>query len=138
MSPRGYTLIEAIFALLLVAVLCRLAWAGYESVLRQTHRNQAQARLVQAALWIEHQRVLHGRYADAQGQDLVLPPELAQGDPSHRWNYVMHLRLTETGSYGIEAEPAGWSDPDCGILRLESDGQRHATGPWGSARCWRR
>lgn len=136
MTTRGYTLIESLFALLLAALLAQLAWSGYEASVRRTHRTLAQARLVEAALWMEQHRSIHQRYADAGGGAPELPAHLQQVMVQGRLRYAIHVELPQPQGYRLVAMPQAWRDADCGALTLDHLGQRGATGQQTATRCW--
>ena len=136
MNARGYTLIEGVFALLLVAILSRLAWSGYEASIRRTQRTLAQARLVEAALWMEQHRAIHQRYADPQGGVPQLPLELQEVQAQGRVRYAIQVELPQPWGYRLTAVPQGWRDAECGALVLDHLGQRTASGTLAATRCW--
>jgi Tfp pilus assembly protein PilE len=138
LRARGYTLIEGLFALLLAAILMRLAWAGYEATLRRTHRTLAQARLLEAALWLEQQRALHLRHGGGDGGGPPeLPPGLRELHAQGAVRYRLRVEWPEAGGYRLVAEPEGWTDADCGDLTLDDRGRRAASGQRPGAACWR-
>ena len=136
MTARGYTLIEGVFALLLVAILSRLAWSGYEASIRRTHRTLAQARLVEAALWMEQHRAIHQRYADPQGGVPQLPPELQEVQAQGRVRYAIQVELPQpwgTGSRpcrraGVMPNAARWGSTTWGSVRLRARWRQHDAG----------
>lgn len=138
MMMRGYTLIEGLFALLMVAILTQLAWSGYQASVRRTHRTLAQARLVEAALWMEQHRAVYQRYTDAEGGVPELPSHLQQVRVQDSLQYVIHVELPQPWGYRLVAVPQGRHDAECGTLALDHLGRRSATGTQMAARCWGR
>ena len=141
---RGFTLIEAMVALLIVSVLASLAWPSYAGYLTRTRRMEGKVALVAAMLQQEQYHATHHTYsAFSQGDPVSGLPwwsgsaaetsyyELdAEACPGSELRDCVRLRA-RPGTANVDAR---FADPECGALTLSSRGEHGASGP--SARCW--
>lgn len=130
----GFTLIEALIALAVVAILASLAWPSFAGVLQRSRRIEATSALMQVQLAQERWRSAHASYAvdlPALGFDTRL---------------AAHYRLAITASgahgYRVVATAIGMqaADTACRTLVLTLDAGRSVLGSSGSAPanvCWR-
>lgn len=135
--PGGFTLIEAVITMAIVAILTAIALPGYLEHLRRANRNDARAALLQAAQFAERVRTESGTYAA-----LALPAGLARSPQSGTQQYALVATPAAGGAgYTITATPAAGgsmlADP-CGALTLTQDGVRGRTGSAPLDQCWSR
>ncbi|NNJ95494.1 MAG: type IV pilin protein [Halobacteria archaeon] len=134
----GFTLVELMAVLLIIAVISGLAWPAYREQVMKTRRSNGMAALVELAAHMELYYADHGTYAGATLGPLTgnLFPATTPGG---------HYRLAITAQndlyYVISATPANQGNPQrdrCGTFTLDSLGNRglsaHAT---GISQCWR-
>lgn len=124
----GFTLIEMLIVLALMAVLVLLAVPSYEQFLQRAHRSQAISGLLQTAACQERLRAGTGDYDLARCR----PRDGAR----YRFTYGP-WRRTDRG-FAVIAQPTGAQARDpCGALVYTSLGQRLARGKDASPeRCW--
>jgi len=115
----GFTLLELLLVLGLVAVLSGMLWPAGQRWLQQARRADGHAALLLAAQWL--------------GQPLAprtLPAPLQTSAQGH---YRLELRAAPP-QWQLQAHPTGSQRNDpCATLILRFDGQRQAT---GGTHCW--
>jgi type IV pilus assembly protein PilE len=137
----GFTLIEVMIALAVVAITTLLAASTYRSHLRRGHRAQAAQALLLAAAEQEKFHLAHGSYGsrlDASvGDD---PPGLPVASRTPGGHYAIAVTVATAAEFQVVATAAGnQADPACRVMSIDESGRRVATGAGGadtSARCW--
>jgi type IV pilus assembly protein PilE len=140
MHVRGFSLLELLVALAIVAVLAAIAVPSYTEYIARSKRFEARAGLLEAAHWLERWRTERGRYDDAASANQP-PPEFPwrQIPPVGRPNYTVSVVAT-AATYRITATATGGMANDaCESLSIDETGLRTFTGNGGSAEvCWSR
>ncbi|ALX12848.1 pilus assembly protein PilE [Burkholderia cepacia JBK9] len=120
--PAGFTLIELMIVLAIVAVLAGWGIPSYREHVVRVHRASAVSALYRAAQFLE---ALDGAPPSA------LPDALAQAPPDGRAVYRLTLLRPDGGdapvSYELEASPLDTGpmhDDACGTFTLRSDGTK--------------
>lgn len=139
----GFTLVEMLTVLAVLGVLAAVAYPSYAAHLYRAHRADAQAALMDAALFMQRHYAAHHRYdtGDATAPLVSLPAPLNQSPRQGSAHYVISVTQADSGSYTLSATPVATGpmahDP-CGSLTLN---QHHARGITGSTvsmtQCWR-
>lgn len=127
-ARRGFTLVELMIALVVVAILVALAMPSYTEYLARAHRADARTALVAAAQWTERFRgENNGSYAGA-----TLPVGMrtvaTRGGPAV---YEVTLGNLTATTYVVTVAPAagGRMAPDaCGAFTVDQTGRRTAAG----------
>lgn len=134
---QGFTLIEVMIVVAVVAILAAVALPSYNEYVRRGHRADARAGLLQAQQWLERAATATGTYPTA------LPGNLTwAADTTKR--YTITLNPATTSTFTITAAPrAGTAQAGdrCGSLSLTHTGVRNASPLSGGAtvdECWRR
>lgn len=134
---QGFTLIEVMIVVAVVAILTAVALPSYNEYIRRGHRADARAGLLQAQQWLERAATATGTYPTA------LPGNLTwAADTTKR--YTITLNPATTSTFTITAAPrAGTAQAGdrCGSLSLTHTGVRNASPLSGGAtvdECWRR
>jgi len=133
---QGFTLIELMIVVAVVAILAAIALPSYQEHVRRSRRTEAQALLNDAAAHLERYRAQNGSYTEEVGK-LRLP----HGDKSENGYYVLSIKVSEL-SYQLVATPQKEqvNDTLCGKFMLNSAGKKEnsaATTPAAVEVCWR-
>lgn len=143
-GKRGFTLIEMIVAVFIVALLLALTLPAYQRQLRNTRRSLGSAELLQVMMRQEQYFLDHKQYAQAL-TDLDYPTSPyaidAEGNAvsvlAGDRIYLIDVAMRQD-DYVLYAIPqlAQAADQLCGILSLDSSGTKSATGELAARDCW--
>jgi type IV pilus assembly protein PilE len=123
-NARGFTLVEVVIAVALVAVLMALAAPSYFTYVQRAHRTEAIALLLRVAACQERTRARTGAYDASK----CLPAAL----PRYHFDYGSG---TGPMAWTVQARPlAAQLGDNCGMLALDHDGSRSAEG--NGQKCW--
>lgn len=140
MRVRGFSLLELLIALAILAVLAAITVPSYAEYIVRSRRFEARAGLLEAAHWMERWRTERGRYDDAASADRP-PPGFpwSQIPPVGVPNYTVTVVAT-AATYRITATATRAMAADvCESLSIDETGQRTFTGVRGTAEvCWTR
>lgn len=132
--PRGFTLIEALVALAVVAILAALAAPSFVGALQRSRRVEATAALLQVQLAQERWRSSHAVYA-ADLATLGLDPAASAHYRIAITDSAAHRYTVVATAFGVQA-----GDTACArfVLRLD-EGRivQSSTGSAPSDTCWR-
>lgn len=133
----GFTLLELMIVLAIIAVLAGVAVPSYRQQAAQSHRASAVTALYRAAQYLE---TLDG------APPPTLPDALAHAPPDGRAVYRLAIRRPDDGafvSYELDARPLDdgpMRDDRCGAFTLRSDGTKGNVMPDGAREwepaCW--
>lgn len=131
----GFTLIEVLIVLAVVAILTAIAIPNYFQFIARGHRSEARATLTAAAQWMERFRTERGTYNGA-----ALPATLARSPPVGAGTQMYGIGVATTANtYTLTATVQGPMVGDaCGNLGLDNTGQRTRSGTESLAICWGR
>jgi type IV pilus assembly protein PilE len=137
----GFTLIEVVIALAIVAITTMLAAASYRGYILRSHRVAAVQALLAAAAEQEKYHLSYGRYGDrldaAAGDD---PPGLPVASRTPGGHYSLTVASASAAEYRVVATATSdRSDPLCWSLSIDESGRRQATDSRGAdsaGRCW--
>lgn len=143
-THRGFTLIEALIALVIVAITTSFAAASYRGHLRRAARVEAVQALLTIAVEQERFHLAFRSYSDRldarPGDD---PPGLPVPARTPHGQYRLVIEQADAAGFralAIASDPEGSAgDPLCQQLALDATGRREARDAAGrdtSARCW--
>lgn len=139
-SMRGFSLMELMATLAIVAVLTAIAVPSYTAYIARGKRAEGRAALLEATGWMERWRTERGRYDDPANANNP-PPGFpwAQIPRTGTANYTVAVVATPA-TYTITATAVGSMATDpCATLSIDQTGQRTFTGASGSQEvCWNR
>jgi type IV pilus assembly protein PilE len=129
----GFTLIELMIAVAIVAILLAVAFPSYQQHIAKSFRGKALACVVEHAQFMERFYTSNMTYVGAA-------PNLGcttENDLDTR--YTLAVNIVDQRNYTVTATPLGQQaklDGRCGTLSLDQSGQRGASGSAGVAVCW--
>lgn len=133
-KQSGFTLIELMIAVMVIAVLASIAIPSYQNYVLRTNRTEGQALLAEAAARQERFFTQNSRYATTIA-------ELGFASANSQ-NALYQLAITANANpvqFTMTATPINSQtrDTGCGTLALNQQGTRTVTGANGVEECWR-
>lgn len=139
---RGFTLIELMIAVAVLAIIAAIAYPSYLDQVRASRRTDAKNALLEAAArqerFYSEYNTYTGTYVAGTGcTGLVCGLGFADNQ-SPEGNYQMSITAANATSYTLQAAPQGdqASDTDCGNFTLNSLGVQGVSGTDPAGRCW--
>ncbi|WP_282563015.1 type IV pilin protein [Tahibacter amnicola] len=127
-AMRGFTLIELVIVLAIVAVLATVAIPAYRGYVLRSHRTKAQADLMEVAQLLERQFTIDRSYLN-----FALAPPMDQSPRTGDATYQISFAQRSATAYVLQATPVERQREDtCGTLTLAQTGARTPV-----ADCWR-
>ncbi|MGE0313903.1 MAG: type IV pilin protein [Lautropia sp.] len=138
-ANAGFTLLEVMIVVAVVAILTAIAVPSYQESIRRGHRSEARAALLQAAQFMERVRTERNTYAPGAAIP-ALPASIAQVPASGTARYTLTVTAAAGTSYTVRAQATGTMSGDvCGDLTIDQTGLRAFSGGGGTmALCWER
>lgn len=137
-QQRGFSLIEIMVVVLIIAVLAAFAWPAWQNYVTRSNRTAAQSCLMEQAQFMERFYTQNMSYETSRGGSSVsLPSNGCVSELSDR--YTIELDDVDDSSYTLTASPVGVQenrDTQCGVLGVDHTGQKSASGEGGAAGCW--
>lgn len=132
-KSQGFTLIEIMITVAIVAILGSVAFSAYKDQIEKTRRADGKALLTNISQQLERCYTKFGRYDNA-GCSIVNGTSLNAENNSYN---VAVAGVTAT-TYTLTATPLGTqvNDTTCGNLGLDQAGQQTYTGTGTIDQCW--
>jgi len=116
---RGFTLIELMIVVAVVAILATIAMPSYQEHVRKSRRAQAKADLVELAQQLERHHTVQNTYAG-----LTLPFTQSPRDGTARYT-VSYVGTPGASTFTLQAVPGDSQSADkCGTLTLDQAGRK--------------
>lgn len=127
-SSAGFTLIEVVIALAIVALTTTFAVSSYRHHMVRSHRVEAAQALLAVAAEQEKFHLSYGFYGDrldaGRGDD---PPGIAVASTTPRGYYRLRIDGVDAAGYVATAERVDHdADPACVRLSIDQSGRRQA------------
>ncbi len=137
----GFTLIELVVALAVVAITTTIAASSYRNQLRRSHRVAAVQALLAAATEQEKFHLSNGTYGNRlDGRPGEEPPAVPVASRTPGGHYLLSVTFADAVSFRVVATAADReADPTCRVLAIDEAGRRAATDAGGvdtTGRCW--
>lgn len=127
---RGFTLIELMIVVAVVAILAAIAYPSFQEQIRKSRRAQAKADLVEYAALAERFHTSNNSYVGFRLPFTVSPREAAA---NVRYNLTPNTPFAAANTYTITATPVGAQAADrCGTLSITQAGVKTPA----LAECW--
>ena len=129
----GFTLIELMVTVAIVAILAAIAYPSFIEQIRKSRRADAKTGLNLAAQNIERDYTLNNSYASAVATVLG-----ASGVQSPERHYQITVNSSTATTYTIDAAPQVPQNQDlaCATFRLDNIGNKSVTGTRPATECW--
>jgi len=139
--PRGFTLVEAMIVVAIIAILAAVAYPSYLEHVARGKRADAKASLLEMAQWMERQYTVTSTYNTfgdgnpINASRLPVRQSPRNGAPTYVIGFAAGQPTAST--FVLEAVPQGAMAADaCGTLTLNNTGVRGSAGT--PAKCWDR
>jgi len=142
-SP-GFTLIETMVVLLILAILAAIAYPGYTANLAKMRRIEGQVALIDAMQQQERHHSLHHSYVAFSADAPLEGQRWWSGSSAADSAYELEARacaghalrdcIEIVARPGTAKVDASYRDSECGTLTMRSTGEQGASG--SSATCW--
>lgn len=136
----GFTLVELIIVVLIIAVLAAIAFPAYQNSVVKTRRGAAKSCLLESELFMQRFYTANLRYDQTlppANAAVVLPACTAGTDVTN--HYTVALTAVAARTYTLTATPQGLQaakDTDCGTLSINQLGAKTKTGTETVDYCW--
>ena len=128
---RGFTLIEVMIAIAMVAILAAIAYPSYSQYLKTSRRTEATATLTKIANLEERYYLDNNSYGGLTDLSLTSPYNTENS------YYQITINVTSsTFTLTATAQNAQAADTECGSLTLDQDGTKGSSTA-NAATCWK-
>lgn len=137
-KQNGFTLIEVMIVVVIIAILSAIAYPSYQDSVRRTKRAEAQSALMDGAQRLEAYYTKNGTYLSGSSLATVYTSTVPSSGAIY---YTLQADTTvpaTVNTFKLVAVPSGSmaSDTECGTMGIDQIGQKYAGGT--IANCWRK
>lgn len=133
----GFTLIEMMITVAIVAILAAVAYPSYTEHIRKSRRVDAKAALLDVAAKEERFSSLQNRYSETPSDigyvGAAFPIDIVSSGTAY---YQLNVRLVGTGYVAAAAPIGAQLDDGCGTFTIDNTGTQTVSGPKTTAECW--
>ena len=135
MPSQGFTLLELMITVAIVAILATIAFASYQDQIVKSRRAAGASCLQERAQFMERYYTTHLSYNDPD-----TPPVITACDAEVSPHYTVSLVAGTTArAFILQAVPQGMQatrDTKCATLTINQQGTRTESGTGTEADCW--
>ncbi len=141
-AARGFTLIELMIVVAVVAILAGIAYPAYNDAVRKSRRGQAKADLIELTQMAERYRTVNNTYKDfgKPGGDGTLDGAWGKSPRTGTAYYNVKATTHNVTTLILEAQPIAGQGQDkdskCLTLTISATGEKKVTGSDPSGSCW--
>ena len=139
-KASGFTLIELMIVVAIVAILAAVAYPSYQQSVTKTRRTSAQACLVEMAQFMERFYTTNLRYdVTTGGVAVALANTTCRADTAPFYVLEFTAGQPTQSTYAVRAVPQGGqatADLGCGTLSLTQAGTKERSGSNALNQCW--
>jgi type IV pilus assembly protein PilE len=139
-AQRGFTLIELMITVAIIAIIVAVALPSYQAYVLRTHRSAASSCLTEMAQFMERVYAGNLRYDLNNGVATALPATQCRNDLATRYTIALDGGALTQRGFSLTATPQGAQaagDAACGTLAIDQSGAKSVSGAGGVAHCWR-
>jgi len=130
--PGGFTLIELMIVVAVVAILASIALPAYNDSVRKSRRGQAKADMVEYAQMLERYHSVNNTY-----EGFTLPTTQSPRETGATARYELDLPTQTANTFVISADALDAQENDrCGDLSISNTGAKTKTGDAPLSECW--
>lgn len=141
LKAMGFTLIEVMIVVAVIAILAAVAYPSYQDSVIKTRRSAAQACLVEMAQFMERFYTTNMRYdQNAAGVAVALANPNCRAEMTNFYTFSFVTGQPTQTTYTIQAVPTGSQVADntrCGTLTLTQAGTKGRSGSDPLTSCWK-
>ena len=135
----GFTLIEVMIVVAIVAILVAVALPSYESYVIRTRRAAAAGCVTDLSAFMERVYAANLRYDQNNAAATALPNVQCRTDLAGSYTFAFAVGQPQQRTFGIVATPTGAQakDTGCANLSIDQAGVKAISGTSTVAACWR-
>jgi len=140
-NRSGFSLLELLIAMAIVAIIASIAIPAWRTHLLTTRRTEAVAMLLELANRQEQFRLQHQRYAATD--ELTAMPPAGLGIPNNGERYILTTSASDhtyTAFVTVDATGTKADDTQCWLFGMDESGKKwseNAAGEITTTLCWR-
>ena len=132
-KQQGYSLLELLITLSIISILSSIALPLYSQHITHENRLEAAQMLSKLAIAMEHYQIENNSYSGASLSNLNF------SDAAIKNTYQLEIQTFTDDQYLLSAIPINKqaeNDEACGVLKLNSAGEKLVTGSDSIENCW--